>query len=140
MSKLIFLGDEFAGEKFEVPDGETPVGRAPNNMLIIDHPDISAEHCRILQYAREVIVRDTGSRNGTWVDGVRVQGQTGVKHGQVIRFATVEARLEIPPPPRETRDTSVTAIYDHAKLSRQKPAPAPAPVTIKPRVIRRSSS
>jgi pSer/pThr/pTyr-binding forkhead associated (FHA) protein len=136
MSKLIFTAPGFEGQSFELPEGKTTVGRAPDNTLIIDDHCISAHHCQILRYGREIIVRETGSSNGTWVDGCQLRGQTSLRNGQRIRFASVEARLEMPPPEIQKDDTEFTAIYLHARASRE-PAAAPKPplaTIIKPRL------
>lgn len=138
MTKLIFAGEQFEGQTCVLAEGKTSVGRAPDSMLIIEDSSVSAQHCHILVYGQEVIVRDAGSTNGTWVNGYRVRGQTAVQNGQTIRFGSVEARLELPPRKFEEDDTEKTAIYLHARLSRQKPtAPkTPSPTIIKPRAPR----
>jgi hypothetical protein len=48
-----------------------------------------------LVFGPEVIVKDLESRNGVFVDDIRVQVQKGVKHGQIIRFGGIEARLKL---------------------------------------------
>jgi pSer/pThr/pTyr-binding forkhead associated (FHA) protein len=134
MTKLIFTAPEFKGQCFELPEGTTTVGRAPDNTLIIDDHGVSAHHCQILRYGREVIVRDAGSSNGTWVDGCQLRGQTSIRNGQRIRFASIEARLEMPPPAHTGHDTEVTAIYLHTRASQEAlSSPKPAlPTDIKP--------
>jgi pSer/pThr/pTyr-binding forkhead associated (FHA) protein len=135
MTQLIFKTPEFSGQSASLPDGKTTVGRAPGNALIIEHDSVSADHCELLLYGREVIVRVRASANGTWVDGALINGQTSMRHGQVIRFGTVEARLEMPPPPPRDDQTEFTAIYTYKEVMRQPPGPMapPPPVVIKPR-------
>ncbi len=134
MTQLIFTTPEFEGQSFQVPEGKTTVGRAADNTLRIEHETISAYHCEILRYGREVIVRDRASTNGIWVGNARIRGQTCVAHGQPIRFGAVEARLEIPPPTFQDYQTEVTAIRLLVRTPRQSDlAPEPAsPVVIKP--------
>lgn len=134
--KLIFVNPEWEGQSFDLPEGKTIVGRSPETTLMIDDDSVSGRHCEILTYGCEVIIRDNGSSNGTWVDGRKVRGQTAVHNGQTIRFACVEARLEMPPLPRKERfQTEHTAIYDHARFSRKGTAapPSTSPTIIKPR-------
>jgi pSer/pThr/pTyr-binding forkhead associated (FHA) protein len=74
------------------------VGRRPGNELVIVHPSVSDHHCELhTAWGPEVTVLDTGSKNGTFVDGARVSGQMLVRAGQSLRFGAVEARLEIRP-------------------------------------------
>jgi hypothetical protein len=142
VAKLVFTTPEFAGQGFELPEGKTTVGRAPGNTLVIEAPSVSAQHCQILVYGSEVIVRDEGSTNGTWVNQSRVRGQTAVQNGQTIRFGSVEARLELPAQKEEEDQTEHTAIYLHARAQRdarraerQRPAASSSasPTIIRPR-------
>lgn len=94
MARLIFLGTEFAGRVEIIGDGTTSVGRSPHNGLVIPHKSVSADHCDLLVFGTEVIVREKHSTNGTWVDGHRVSGQLPVKVGQVVKLGSIEVRLE----------------------------------------------
>jgi pSer/pThr/pTyr-binding forkhead associated (FHA) protein len=48
------------------------VGRAPGNHLVIEHPDISKLHARLLVRPEGLAVADAGSSNGTLVNGARI--------------------------------------------------------------------
>src|SRR5690348_14999747 len=111
MIQLIFTSPDFNGQSFPLPEGKTTVGRAPGNTLVIEHDSISARHCEILRYGREVIIRDCASTNGIWVGATRVKGQTSISHGQRVRLGTVEVRLELPPPDNYKPHTDFTAIH-----------------------------
>ncbi len=127
MNKLIFLTPEFSGQVFELPEGITVVGREKQSGLAIPHSSVSADHCEILVYGDEVIVREHGSSNGTWVDGVRVNGQMPVKNRQILRFGSVETRLELPIVEVE-ETTDITAVHEHLRIEREahaKPPPKP---------------
>ena len=123
--KLIFTQPEFAAQSCELSEGVTTVGRSSRNTLVIRDSSVSADHCEILVSWNEVIVREHGSRNGTWVNGVRVSGQRPVNHGETVRFGKVEARLEL----AEVLTDDATANTAHFALARMPPAqPAgPAP-------------
>ncbi len=49
------------------------VGSAPDNDLVLLDRTVSAHHCRLEPCADGIAVRDLGSRNGTWIDGLRVE-------------------------------------------------------------------
>jgi pSer/pThr/pTyr-binding forkhead associated (FHA) protein len=142
MVKLVFAGPEFDNEWVELPEGKTTVGRGPANTLVIDHESVSSQHCHILVYGREIIVRDQNSTNGTWVNGCRVRGQTGVHNGQTVRFGSVEARVELPRPQTHEDETEWTAIYLHAEsVKREAKMPRPEQaMIIRPRVPERSAA
>ena len=64
--------------------GELVLGReAPSHAL--DDPRISRRHCRLEFDGALWTVEDLGSRNGTHVDGARVDGRTRLDDGQTLR-------------------------------------------------------
>src|SRR2546426_12814947 len=120
MAKLIFTDDRFSGQVYELVLEKTLVGRGQENVLVIRDGSLSSRHCEILVHGPEVIVRDLGSRNGTFVDGVRLQNQQSqLKSGQKVRFGSVEARLELDPIDTPAEDTFETAIYLHKQILRE---------------------
>jgi pSer/pThr/pTyr-binding forkhead associated (FHA) protein len=132
MAKLHFVHPNFAGITYSLVAEKTTVGRNEGNTLVIQHDSVSAHHCEILVHGAEVIVRDLGSRNGTLVDGIRLQNQqSAVKSGHTIRFGSVEARLEIEPASTDA-GTDMTAIVSHSRAMRvqrraaRNPLPDPA--------------
>ena len=97
MPKLIFTQPEFSRKFLELPDGTFSVGRSRRNQIIIEDASVSKEHAELLVHGNEIIVRERGSQNGIFVSGVRIKAQSGVKHGEQIRFGRVELRLELGP-------------------------------------------
>jgi predicted component of type VI protein secretion system len=93
--RLVFTQPEFDGQWCELMEGKMTVGRSSKNDIVIRDESVSAEHCEVMVNWNEVIVRERGSHNGTFVNEVRVPAQSGVKHGQTIRFGRVVARLEL---------------------------------------------
>lgn len=49
------------------------VGRSPSAALRLDHRLVSADHALFTWVKGEWLLRDIGSRNGTWLDGARLQ-------------------------------------------------------------------
>jgi soluble lytic murein transglycosylase-like protein len=99
-ASLLCRGGARAGASFPLRDGVTRVGRAPDNDAVIDGPEaaiVSQYHCEIVPDGAGFRVRDCNSRNGTWVDGERVEdaalgpasilrlGQQGPEFGIVPR-------------------------------------------------------
>ena len=131
MAKLIFL-DEFGGRTYEFALSKTTVGRGDHNTLAIHDGSVSQTHCEILVYGSEVIVRDLGSRNGTFVNGELLHNQQRqLKSGQIVQFGSVKARLEL----EESLSTDTveeTAVFDYMRFrhEQEKPKPAAAPFTL----------
>lgn len=64
----------FAGRSFAVGE-EVTFGRSPDNAVVLADPAVSGRHGRIFWDPEEGCYRieDLGSRNGTWVAGIRVR-------------------------------------------------------------------
>ena len=59
------------------------IGRNPNHHLVIDNYAVSGDHAVIFKEANRFILKDTNSKNGTFLNGRSVQ-QTVMKNGDVI--------------------------------------------------------
>jgi len=53
-------------------DVTTTVGRAPGCALLLDASFVSAEHASVRWNGDRWVLRDLGSRNGTWLDGAAI--------------------------------------------------------------------
>jgi pSer/pThr/pTyr-binding forkhead associated (FHA) protein len=135
MPRLVFTNKHFAGQVYELVAATTTVGRDDQNTLVLRDHSVSADHCEIHVFGTEVIVRERGSTNGTFVDGVRVTGQRPVHAGQVLRFGSVEARLEFDTPSPDRSASEVTARWEHSRLIREGQAGEPAPQTSSTRFV-----
>jgi pSer/pThr/pTyr-binding forkhead associated (FHA) protein len=63
-----------------------------------------------------VIVRDLGSSNGTYVNGVRLQDQQRpLLDGQIVEFGSVLALLKLETPPTGDTATDVTAMHSYVR-------------------------
>lgn len=62
------------------------IGRAPTNGFVL-HDDIaSREHCEVFLRGTHWTLRDLHSRNGTLVEGERIEGDWELEHGQKIQL------------------------------------------------------
>ena len=135
--KLVFVSAPFAGRSYELTLEKVSVGRAGHNTLAIHDPSVSLAHCEILVNGPEVIIRDLGSSNGTFVEGARLQHQQSqIKSGQLVRFGSVEARLELDPTALEHTATEITAVHELGRIlrdqrrERRSPKPADPSMTL----------
>src|SRR5262245_53544185 len=76
----------------------TTLGR--NEANVIDLPDkrLSRFHCEILRRGEEYVLRDTGSRNGTRLNGMRLQGNAVLAAGDTVEIGgtTLHFRTDRP--------------------------------------------
>ncbi|MBL9172653.1 MAG: FHA domain-containing protein [Verrucomicrobiales bacterium] len=129
MPRLHFFQAEMEVPPFELPEGSTTVGRSSRNALVLHDPSVSADHCELIVNWNEVIVRDHGSSNGTWVGGERVSGQRPANHGDLLRFGRVEVRLELDAPPGDDA-TAVTANFGPSRTAQPRPVPEPVQMIV----------
>jgi hypothetical protein len=86
---LVRLGRPEAPEA-PIPLGEISLlGRAADNTIRIDDPTISQHHARIAFRSGQWILEDLGSRNGTRVNGITVEGPLVITYGDDLQFGEV---------------------------------------------------
>lgn len=113
---MIRLVQEFgaqAGRVFELPKDRVRIGRAPDNDVVFDafvDLDASGHHCELVLQNGAWVVIDNTARNGTWVNGARVQSRP-VAHGDVIECGRNGPRLrvELPSAPQRPAPQPVVA-------------------------------
>lgn len=77
-------------QEFDLPPGETILGRSPECHVTIDDPLVSREHAKILVSGEQVVLRDLGSRNGSKVNGQQVHGEIILNDGDRLRIGNQE--------------------------------------------------
>ncbi len=75
-------------------DGVNSVGRHDDCVIRIRSSQVSRRHCEIFEADDRLMVRDLGSSNGTYVNGLRVLGQQPLKVGDVISIGGVALRVD----------------------------------------------
>jgi DNA-binding SARP family transcriptional activator len=75
--------------RFQLERAVTTIGRLADRDLVIADPDVSRHHAEIRRDATRVRVLDSGSANGTYVNGNRV-AEHELSHGDVIRVGSAE--------------------------------------------------
>lgn len=72
----------------DAQDGMT-IGREDCDVLLPD-PEVSRNHARMTMASGRVVVEDLGSRNGTFVNGARIEGATALSEGDLLVFGHTE--------------------------------------------------
>jgi pSer/pThr/pTyr-binding forkhead associated (FHA) protein len=73
----------------------TVLGRSPYATLVVDGSTISRQHAILELDAEGLSVSDAGSRNGTRVNGVLIQGKHRVSHGDAIQIGHEQIVVEL---------------------------------------------
>jgi pSer/pThr/pTyr-binding forkhead associated (FHA) protein len=74
MPKIYIMNGPDKGRSFEVDEESIFVGRAPDNEIDINDKSVSRKHLKIVKRAERYFVTDLGSKNGTFIDGMRITG------------------------------------------------------------------
>jgi EAL domain-containing protein (putative c-di-GMP-specific phosphodiesterase class I) len=69
------------------------VGRGPNQTLTLNSVNVSRAHAEITMEGGVPVVRDLGSRNGTYVNLERIAGQAVLHPGDIVHFGSCEFRV-----------------------------------------------
>ena len=81
------------GAKVQVSRNRLTVGRSAVNDLPLSDTSVSGTHLEIAVTDEGILLRDLGSTNGTFVDGVRVR-EAFLEPGSVIQIGTTEIVLQ----------------------------------------------
>jgi hypothetical protein len=86
-------------------EGENILGRTPEAVAWMDHGSISRRHACVTIHAGEATIEDLGSRHGTQVDGVRIEGKTTLHNGARIGLGGVSMLFRVfEPADTDSRD------------------------------------
>jgi pSer/pThr/pTyr-binding forkhead associated (FHA) protein len=88
--KLIVLSGKHAGKQIPILQSQFVVGRDEDCQLRPNSDQVSRRHCEIVSDAGTALIRDFGSKNGTFVNDQRVEGQRELKTGDKLRIANLE--------------------------------------------------
>ena len=74
--------------------GVNRLGRGEDNDIKIDHISVSWHHCQLELGEEALVVRDTQSRNGTFINEHQILDASALREGQTLRLGDVEALVE----------------------------------------------
>lgn len=126
-AKLVIVGGRATRKEICLPL-PAKVGRSRESDLTVLHPTVSRRHCELFENNGNVMVRDEGSSNGTFVDGNRVT-TAQLKPGDKLTIGPLTFQLIVEPAangdsPKQI-DTQDTTPVAGAKLDTVDMAPKP---------------
>jgi hypothetical protein len=134
MSRLVVNPGTPQAWEIQLKPGTNYLGRSDANDFTINDPSVSGSHCQILVSETCVVLRDSGSTNGTFVGGSRVQ-EGSLENGKNIRLGGVEmifysgtptatASIKSPPSPPAIRIAMKAAVSPVAEVVEPPPVAA----------------
>ena len=136
MHALRFTAGPLAGRRVEVTSALV-LGRQAAD-LVIEDPQVSRRHASVRPAGDTLEVEDHGSRNGTWVNGARVDGTTLLAPGDRVRVGDTTFEVEGPPVDAASAEAGEPpALAPATEVARAPVPPTAAPFDPAPRRPRR---
>ncbi|MBI3983454.1 MAG: FHA domain-containing protein [Gemmatimonadetes bacterium] len=128
LANVVLRSGPNKGQRIPIRVPIVNVGRADYNDVVLVDDSVSTTHAKIQRREGVWVLVDLESTNGSFVDGERVEGETPLAPGALLRFGDVQAMFE---PTDDTVDAakgSSTKLMGAIKVDvAPKPQAAPAP-------------
>lgn len=112
-----------AQERIVLPEHGALFGRGSKAQIVIEDTQASREHCEIRPQGEGWVLRDLQSRNGTYLNGQRIQ-EAFLRNGDQVRVGAVTYRVFLEASPTPTVDPDETK-----GLSSEEVLPPPLPAS-----------
>ena len=86
---LLFLSGPRAREQLTL-GAETTIGRTEGNHVLLQDDLVSRRHAVIRRQGEGYVIEDLGSRNGTFVNGARIDSPTSLRPGDTITIGNTQ--------------------------------------------------
>jgi predicted component of type VI protein secretion system len=108
IAKLIVATGKSAGRSIAIKRNKLLIGRAEQCDVRPLSEEVSRQHCEVTVGPAGVWVEDLGSRNGTFVNGDRVEGRRQVVDGDILRVGSLELKVSCSEPTRGGSEDDVS--------------------------------
>jgi pSer/pThr/pTyr-binding forkhead associated (FHA) protein len=110
VTKLIVATGKSAGRSIAIKRNKLLIGRAEECDVRPLSEEVSRRHCAVIVGPADVWVQDLGSRNGTYVNGDRIEAKTKLADGDLIRVGSLELKVSCSAPaaPKPEADDDVS--------------------------------
>jgi hypothetical protein len=130
------------GQIVELPQSTISIGRDPGNHVMVEDPQVSRQHARLVPQGGLMVLEDLGSTNGTTVNGLRIVAPHTLAHGDEIGLGdnvtfifygqplgageTMAAPRVVYDTPPEATPVYPPPVYEAAPVPSYQPPPASA--------------
>ena len=98
LGALVVTGGRNAGARLGLAGAVNRIGRRPGSEILLDDASVSRSHAVVVQDGQGVLLRDTGSLNGTFVNRKRVD-ESVLEPGDEIQVGTYKLVYSPSPAP-----------------------------------------
>lgn len=93
---LIVRGGRHEGQEIRVGKRKKYyIGRAEDCQLRANTDSVSRHHCALMIEEPDVLIRDMGSTNGTYVNGERINGSHALNNGDILAVGALKFEVVI---------------------------------------------
>lgn len=123
------------GQVFRLLQDSISIGRDPLSDIVLNDPEISRHHAKLVRTETGYAIEDFGSTNGSYIDGEKINpgGETELLPGQLLSMGSgvilLYGVLSDDPPTPEPFDDSIEQIDTPPTIE---PIPEPTPVPTMP--------
>lgn len=92
--QLVVTRGANAGSKYALDQRVTRIGRHPNSDIFLDDVTVSRDHAEVTTTTDGIVVRDLGSLNGTYLNGLLVE-EARLTEGDSIQIGKYKLLLAV---------------------------------------------
>lgn len=118
-ARLVVQTGPNPGQIINLGTVSSSLGREATNNIVLNDPEISRRHARIIPQGTGFLLEDLNSTNGTYVNGQQVTGRVLLVNGDVIQLGE-SVRIVF-----ETLANAATAVYARTTLDHNTPVEPP---------------
>jgi serine phosphatase RsbU (regulator of sigma subunit) len=122
MASMITLQGPNTGQMFPLEEALSVIGRQPESTIFLESLAVSRLHALVVCENGDYFVEDTGSSNGTFVNGKRIEGRTPLTERDTLQVGPYVLALRRDTSPTEDESSqpviraSITALPSNQKL------------------------
>jgi serine phosphatase RsbU (regulator of sigma subunit) len=103
------------GRLVRLTDEPLVLGRDTSRPFYLADPEVSRSHCEVRLEGQDVVVRDLGSTNGTFVDGERIDGGAVLLPSALLQLGRHALRHDLLDPVEATRQEELARDLERAR-------------------------
>jgi len=104
--RLTYLSEPFKGLTTDFDQEVVSIGRSVENDVVVDEVHVSGFHAKIENPGGQVVIKDLGSTNGTFVNGKKIKSPAILQGGETIQFGT-QVQIKFTPLIEDVEDRTV---------------------------------
>lgn len=108
MTTILISKEGVAPVRMELEDGVYTIGRSDRCRILLPDQIVGERHAILTVTNGGCSIDDFGSSSGTFVDSIKISGETAVPHGSPITIGPYTLTLESPATPEQPADAAVS--------------------------------